>query len=59
MQSRALRVVDGRPLSQEFGVGATASEIRKGRVVLRGDSVKDDSDGPGGDCDGTRADSLP
>ena len=36
-------VIDGLLSSKEFGVGSTIPEVYKGRVVLRGDIVKDDS----------------
>ena len=42
-QKNSFRVIDGSLSSQEFGVGASKYKSTKGRVVLRGDIVKDDS----------------
>ena len=37
------RVIDGSLSSQEFGVRTSTSKVQRERVVLRGDTVKDDS----------------
>ena len=42
-QNLPFRVINGHLSSQEFGVGTQASKKYKGRVVLRGNIVKDDS----------------
>ena len=42
-QKSSFCVIDGSVSSQEFGVGTSISKKYKGRVVLRGDMVKDDS----------------
>ena len=42
-EETSFRVIDGSLSSCEFGVGTSVSK-KKGRVALRGDIVKDDSE---------------